>query len=163
MAVRGRKPKPTAIKIFEGNRSRRPLNEKEPKPPEGMPACPAWLETEAKREWQRLAKIMAQMGILSLVDRAAFATYCQAYARWKEAEEYISKNGSTKETSTGYIQQIPQVSIAQTYSKIMAKIAAEFGLTPASRSRITAGEMNGIGKVISKKKDAMDELLESGS
>lgn len=161
MAVRGRKPKPTFLKLFEGNPGKRPLNDREPKPPEGMPECPVWLEPEAKNEWRRLARIMSRMGVLTLVDKAAFANYCQAYARWKEAEEYISQNGPTVTTSSGYVQQIPQVNIALSYSKLMTKIASEFGLTPASRSRIIAGETGGIGKVTGKKKDAMDELLES--
>ena len=33
MAVRGRKPKPTAIKELEGNPGKRPLNGHEPVPP----------------------------------------------------------------------------------------------------------------------------------
>ena len=32
MAQRGRKPKPTALKMLEGNPGGRPLNTKEPKP-----------------------------------------------------------------------------------------------------------------------------------
>ena len=31
MATRGRKPKPTALKMLEGNPGKRPLNEYEPK------------------------------------------------------------------------------------------------------------------------------------
>lgn len=31
--------------------------------------------------------------VLTEVDMAAFAGYCEAYARWKEAEEFISKHG----------------------------------------------------------------------
>ena len=34
---------------------------------------------------------------------------------------------------------MPQVSIAQTYNKIMTKLAEQFGLTPSARSRIIAG------------------------
>ena len=37
-------------------------------------------------------------------------------------------------------QQVPQVSIAQTYLKIMNKFAEQFGLTPSSRSRIIASD-----------------------
>ena len=87
MATRGRKPTPTAIKELEGNPGKRALNDKEPKPQKKAPACPKWLEDEAKKEWRRLAKQMEQLGILTQVDMAAFAGYCQAYARWKEAEE----------------------------------------------------------------------------
>lgn len=90
MATRGRKPKPTAMKELEGNPGKHPLNTSEPKPNKKAPACPKWLEPEAKKEWRRLAKQMEAIGILTEVDMAAFAGYCQAYARWKEAEEFIT-------------------------------------------------------------------------
>ena len=140
MATRGRKPTPTAIKELEGNPGKRPLNGQEPQPRKKAPACPKWLEPEAKKEWRRLAKQMEAIGVLTEVDMAAFASYCQAYARWKEAEEFITQHGSIVKTPSGYWQQVPQVSIAQTYNKIMTKLAAEFGLTPSSPSRIIAGE-----------------------
>ena len=82
---------------------------------------------------------MEHIGILTEVDMAAFAAYCQAYSRWKAAEEFISKHGSIVKTPSGYWQQVPQVSIAQQYMKQMTKLSCEqFGLTPASRSRIVA-------------------------
>ena len=145
MATRGRKPTPTAIKELEGNPGKRPLNSNEPKPVKKAPACPKWLEPEAKKEWRRLVKQMETLGILTQVDMAAFAGYCQAYARWKEAEEFITQHGSIVKTPSGYWQQVPQVSIAQTYLKIMNRFAEQFGLTPASRSRIIADSASGGG------------------
>ena len=59
--------------------------------------CPKWLEPEAKKEWRRLAKQMEAIGILTEVDMAAFAGYCQAYARWKEAEEFITQHQAHRE------------------------------------------------------------------
>lgn len=138
MAQRGRKPKPTAIKVLEGNPGKRDLNIHEPKPEKKAPKCPMWLEPEAKKEWKRTAKQLEQLGILTEVDMAAFAGYCQAYARWKEAEEFITKHGTIVKTPSGYWQQVPQVSIAQTYLKIMHKFCEQFGLTPSARSRIVA-------------------------
>ena len=138
MAIKGRKPTPTAIKELEGNPGKRKLNDREPKPEKKAPSCPKWLEPEAKKEWRRLARQMEQIGILTEVDMAAFAGYCQAYARWKEAEEFISQHGTIVRTPSGYWQQVPQVSIAQTYLKIMQKLAEQFGLTPSARSRIVA-------------------------
>ena len=98
MATRGRKPKPTAMKELEGNPGKHPLNTSEPKPNKKAPACPKWLEPEAKKEWRRLAKQMEAIGILTEVDMAAFAGYCQAYARWKEAEEFITQHGTIVKT-----------------------------------------------------------------
>ena len=140
MAQRGRKPKPTALKMLEGNPGGRPLNTKEPKPEKKAPRCPSWLEDEAKKEWKRMAKVLEQMGLLTEMDMAAFAGYCQSYARWKEAEEFIEKHGTIVKTPSGYWQQVPQVSIAQQNLKTMLKFCSEFGLTPSSRSRMIAGE-----------------------
>lgn len=140
MAQRGRKPKPTALKMLEGNPGGRPLNEAEPKPQKKAPRCPTWLEDEAKREWKRMAKVLERLGLLTEMDMAAFAGYCQAYARWKEAEEFLTQHGSMVRTPNGYLQQVPQVSIAQTNMKIMLKFCEQFGLTPSARSRIVGGE-----------------------
>ena len=136
MATRGRKPKPTALKVLEGNPGKRPLNELEPKPKKQAPSCPSWLEPEAKKEWKRMAKTLESIGLLTEIDKASFAGYCQAYARWKEAEEFLTKHGTIFKTPSGYIQQVPQVSIAQTYLKVMKDFSSEFGLTPAARTRI---------------------------
>ena len=132
----GRKPKPTAVKKLEGNPGKRKLNTKELVPAKGMPACPDWLMPEAKKKWERLAKLMNQMGVLTEVDMAAFAAYCQSYARWREAQEHITSGGSTFETDKGY------------------QAASEFGLTPSSRSRIVVGN----GKV-KETEDEMEALL----
>ena len=85
-----------------------------------------------------MSKQLELMGLLTEVDMAAFAGYCQAYARWKEAEEFISKHGSIVKTPSGYWQQVPQVSIASNYLKIMGKFCEQFGLTPSARSRLVA-------------------------
>lgn len=153
MAQRGRKPKPTAIKILEGNPGKRPLNQNEPKPEKKAPKCPKWLEPEAKKEWRRMSKTLEAIGVLTQVDATAFAGYCQAYARWKEAEEFLTKHGTIFKTPSGYIQQVPQVSIAQTYLKIMKDFCSEFGLTPAARSRISVSTAEGSCD------DPMEEML----
>lgn len=156
MAQKGRKPKPTALKILEGNPGKRQLNMNEPQPGKKMPECPNWLEDEAKEEWNRLAENLNQLGILTELDMAAFASYCQAYARWKEAEEFISQHGAIVRTKSGYWQQVPQVSIAHSNQKIMLQAASEFGLTPSSRSRIIANESK------SEEVDEMELLLLNG-
>jgi P27 family predicted phage terminase small subunit len=137
MAQRGRKPKPTELKVLEGNPGKRTLNKNEPRPDKKAPRCPSWLEDEAKKEWKRMGKVLEQMGLLTDMDMAAFAGYCQAFARWKEAEEFLTQHGTIVRTPNGYLQQVPQVSIAQTNLKIMLKFCEQFGLTPSARSRIT--------------------------
>ena len=153
MATRGRKPKPTALKELEGNPGHRPLNEREPKPPKKAPACPKDLSPEGKKEWRRLCKEMEQAGVLTNWDMRIFEQYCDAYARWKEATDFLNERGLFFITPSGYPQQFPQVAIAQNYSKLMHKYAQELGLTPAARSRLIAG-------TVAEDKDEMEELLE---
>lgn len=155
MATRGRKPKPTALKVLEGNPGRRKLNDREPVPPKGDVKCPAWLMPEAKKEWKRLAPSLEAMGVLTMADLTAFSGYCQAFARWKEAEEFITQHGSIFKTPSGYVQQVPQVSIAQQNLKIMQSFCTEFGLTPATRARIIAAG----GGPEDSAEDPMERLL----
>lgn len=105
---------------------------------------------------KRMSKQLEQLGILTEIDMAAFAGYCQAYARWKEAEEFITQHGTIVKTPSGYWQQVPQVSIAQTYLKIMNKFCEQFGLTPSARSRIVADTAE------DKESDEMELLLIKG-
>ena len=155
MATWGRKPKPTALKVLEGNPGKRPLNDREPVPPKATLKCPAWLLPEAKKEWKRLAPALEAMGVLTMADLTAFEGYCQAYARWKEAEAFITQHGSIFQTPSGYVQQVPQVSIAQQNLKIMQSFCSEFGLTPATRARIIAG----AGSEDGASEDPMERLL----
>ena len=70
------------------------------------------------------------------MDRAALAAYCQAYGRWVEAEEALSKTPALLKTPAGYIQQSPWLSISNKQLELMARYMAELGLTPSARSRL---------------------------
>lgn len=59
-----------------------------------------------------------------------------AYALWADATEQIQKYGAMIKSPTGYPVQSPYVAVANRQAEIMIRIAAEFGFTPASRSRI---------------------------
>jgi P27 family predicted phage terminase small subunit len=135
--MRGRRPKPTRLKVLTGNPGRRPLNINEPKPEAVVPECPVELGPVARREWDRLAGELAPLRLLTNLDRAALAAYCGAYGMWAEATEAIQKFGTMVKSPSGYPIQSPYVSIANRQAEIMMRIASEFGFTPASRSRIS--------------------------
>jgi len=136
--MRGRKPKPSNLKVLSGNPGKRPLNSNEPKPQVRIPSCPAHLNAAARGEWRRIAGELAGLGLLTGVDRAALAAYCQAYGRWVEAERKLKKAGDLTETTTnGNLIQSPLVGIANTAMDLMRKFLVEFGMTPSSRSRIS--------------------------
>ncbi len=96
---------------------------------------PDWLEQYAKDEWARLEPDLA----LTAVDLTAFAAYCQSYARWRAAEEWLSDgHGSTvvlrdKDGKVKTVARLPQVQIAKDALADMFRYGNAFGLTPASR------------------------------
>ena len=142
--MRGRKPKPTAIKELAGNPGKRALNDREPKPTTKLPPCPSYLVGEARREWYRMGRQLLDLGVLTTVDRTALAAYCVAYARWVEAEAQVRKLGLVVKTAAGNLIQNPYLSIANRAMEQTIKLAAEFGMTPSSRSRVqTADDSNG--------------------
>src|SRR5262249_31386551 len=92
-SMRGRKPKPTALKLLTGNPGKRPLNPNEPQPAPELPDCPDHLDEVGKAEWARVAAELGQLGILTRVDRAALAAYCSSYSRWVKLESMVQKFG----------------------------------------------------------------------
>ncbi|AML51729.1 phage terminase small subunit P27 family [Falsihalocynthiibacter arcticus] len=140
--MRGRKPKPTALKLIQGNPGKRSINKSEPKPPATMPTCPSHLSPTAKAEWKRLARVLNDIGLLTIADRTVFAAYCQSYGRWVEAERKLQDSPTLLKMPSGYIQTSPWLTISNKQSELMLKYMAELGLTPSSRTRLSTGTPN---------------------
>jgi P27 family predicted phage terminase small subunit len=135
--MRGRKPKPTHLKLLDGNPGRRPLNRNEPRPAVKMPTCPQHLCPSAKAEWKRLAQQLFVLGVLTALDRTTLAAYCQAYGRWVEAEQKLKETPALLKLPSGYFQQNPWLTIANKQLELMHKFLSELGLSPSSRSRVS--------------------------
>jgi P27 family predicted phage terminase small subunit len=132
----GRRPKPTVIKELSGNPGKRRLNKSEPGFSAGA-TCPKHLDKIAKTEWKRLSGDLIASGLLTTVDRAALAAYCDVYSRWVQATTALQIQGLViTSTKSGYPIPNPYVAIANTSLTLMHKFSVEFGFTPSSRSRI---------------------------
>jgi P27 family predicted phage terminase small subunit len=155
----GRTPKPTALKLLQGNPGKRAINKAEPQPTKLSTNLrpPAWLDPVAADRWRKLVPELRALGLLTVVDIDSLEAYCKAYSRWREAEEFLDDSGMTTRTESGYSQQRPQVAIARGYAEQMRKFASEFGLTPASRSRLAPsltdpGEENKLGALMNRRR-----------
>lgn len=133
----GRRPEPTALKVLRGNPGKRPLNLREPRPEVTVPPCPAHLTGEARREWRRASRLLAQMGLLSRMDKAALALYCQAWGRWVDAEDYLKKYGVMVKSPSGFPMQSPYLAVANKSMEQVRALLTEFGMTPSSRTRLS--------------------------
>ena len=146
-------PAPTPTQILHNRGSWRAKSRVgEPKPEMGKPRCPGWLNGRPRKEWQRIAKLTDEMGILAMSDGNALARYCLLWHRWLEAEEHLALYGATypiysktlkdkegKPLATGF-QLFPQVKVAATLAQLLARLENEFGLTPAARTRVISEE-----------------------
>ena len=117
MGRRGPPPKPTALKVLQGNPGHRALNEDEPAPPPPPPGgikppwwLPAWesqrdargrkVRSRARRFWGQLAPILDQMGVLTTADPDSLAMLCDVLAEYVEAREIVRRYGMTYESQT---------------------------------------------------------------
>lgn len=136
MGKRGPAPKPTALKILEGNKGKRPLNKKEPKPKLGIPKMPQHLGAIARQKWREVVPELDRMGMLALVDAADLEGFCVAYQDAVECDEIIREKGRVITTPTGIARANPAVLQKREAWARVHRFAGEFGLSPASRTRI---------------------------
>ncbi|MBS8225950.1 hypothetical protein DYI42_06845 [Vannielia litorea] len=88
--TRGPKPKPSALKLIQGNPGKRRVNMSEPKPkPVRRPKPPIDLDEAGQKEWQRVVRELDALGLVSKLDVAVLAAYCVAFSRFKAANEAL--------------------------------------------------------------------------
>ena len=138
----GRRPKPTTLKILEGNPGHRRLNLQEPKPPKGVPVCPIGLNEKSQETHAALAAQLNAMGVLTDADSTALELLTGALTEYRAARDVVQTEGATYSCRTknnGLMTRIrPEVRIAESAMKRVMAILTEFGMTPAARTKVTA-------------------------
>lgn len=154
--TRGPLPKPVALKLLEGNAGKRVLDLAAGVNPRiEVPSAPKHLGVEARKEWKRITPLLEELGLISGLDRAALALYCQAAGRLAELE--TSFNGkvaglvdggaayadavyevSHAVTPSGYAQQSVLVQLIKSQRDQLNRYLMHFGLSPAARGRVQA-------------------------
>lgn len=159
--------KPTKLKKLEGNAGKRALNHNEPQPDPELLPCPSFIKGAARKEWHRITPELYQLGLLTTVDRAALAGYCIAWGQLEEVEKELARmkrqgkkhrvmNGMVSLTVNGNIIIEPLLSVRKQAMEQMYKFLSEFGMTPASRSKVNSEPVPGGRKARSR----MQELME---
>ncbi|TCB18988.1 phage terminase small subunit P27 family [Acinetobacter sp. ANC 5045] len=165
MSRTGRPPKSLQEKILSGSRIRVDRDEDAQVANAavdlGMPACPAWLNKNAKKHWDKLGPILVQAGLLSVVDGDVFglhcdnmAAYAEAMSRLEDASKWVAK------TPNGFEVQAAWLQIRNKLQEQIIKTAREFGLTPAARSNVRVNkpeQLNLLGAATSTEDDPYAE------
>lgn len=134
-------PSRTPTKILKLRGSREAKSRKsEPQPATGAPLCPSWMTARAKVEWRRIAPELTRLGLLTGVDKSALAAYCTAVAEMEDAVKVLEAEGRYQKSTTGSIQRHPaHLTLAESLKRV-ASLSHLFGLSPGSRSKVTATE-----------------------
>lgn len=143
--MRGRKPKPTFLKLIEGNPGHRPLNIDEPQPEGQLVDPPETFNAQQQALWRKeIAKVPE--GMLRKLDMAAFASYIVHFHEFLHAAQRVAELGPIVRTRANQPQVNPYVGIRQRANLAMMKAATELGFTPSSRSRVKIhGKKKGKG------------------
>jgi P27 family predicted phage terminase small subunit len=126
------------------NPGHRPLNVHEPQ----LPAVPAEVfdtppveltgDVAACDEWIRLASMLRAARQVTDAERGSLIALVQQWSRYLEANTKAAAAGMVIKSPSGYPMPNPYLSIANRALAHCMKLWAELGLTPSSRSRVTA-------------------------
>lgn len=136
MATRGRKPKPSALKILDGTHRGTP--KREPSAPPGVPPMPERLSVEplAVAKWNELVPILLGMNVLTTGDGEALATLCEVYAAAQACLLELRAGGPVMRTDLGGVKPNPAGPLYKGLVSLQSSLMTEFGLTPSSRVRL---------------------------
>ncbi|MCJ7854613.1 phage terminase small subunit P27 family [Pseudomonas monteilii] len=139
--ARGRPPKPTALKVIQGNPGKRALNKNAPTPDAlaEVPDPPAWLGAIAASIWRQVAPWLVQSKILTDTDLHNLELFAMAYQRWREAEDDVTRNGIVVMGSKQKIKN-PACTVLNETARRISTFGAALGLDPAARARLKPGE-----------------------
>ncbi|MEV7282863.1 phage terminase small subunit P27 family [Streptomyces sp. NPDC093111] len=147
MGRRGPAPKPTVLRVLHGDRADR-INTEEPRPAEGDIVPPAWLRADGVEVWDTLADQLIVTGVLTPWDVEAFANWCDAVARRREAAEHVAAEGAVVEhpvfNKNGDISghrmgKNAWLMALDTADAQVQRYGARFGLTPSDRAQLHIG------------------------
>jgi len=116
-----------------------------PQSPQYAPGAtrPKYLSKLAKAEWNRIAPILEEQGILQEIDQGLLASYCTYYANWQICEAEIAKQGmvlmvesSTRTGRTVKPTSNPAIRNSLSFHRAMLAAGTKLGISPLDRPRI---------------------------
>ena len=160
--------KPTAQKLAEGNRGKRPLNLREPKALPGEPEMPSGMTGQAKAVWPEVVAILKANDVLFKTDGLAIMTLCSNLVLFWQADRAVQEFGSVCEQldeATGVSIQLmnPSVRVRSDAEKKLRVCWQLFGLDPASRAGVQVDPsqrdpQSALDSVL-RAKSAKDEII----
>lgn len=135
--TRGRKPKPSHLKLIDGNAGRRPMNTDEPEPTAPLADQAPGHLTPRQQEIYLEARKSAPDGLLGNLDESIFIGWVVAVDLYQQYNDDIGKYGRwVKRKNVDGPVVNPAIAQLNKQAKIMQSLAAELGFSPSARSRV---------------------------
>ena len=136
---KGRKSKPSALRLVQGNPGHRPVNEDEPAPRKIFaPPAPRTFSKVEKAKWKKLCKQLSECRVLTELDLDALEMYVRSWHTMMVALADVKKRGKLILNATGGEVWNPSWTEYKHAVSVVRSLQAEFGLTPSSRTGIVA-------------------------
>jgi P27 family predicted phage terminase small subunit len=87
----------------------------------------------AKTEWARVVPALVKARSLAQHELSTVESYCLSVARIREREAVIQKDRLTYVSPTGESKRRPETTLLKENIEAARRLAAECGITPASR------------------------------
>jgi P27 family predicted phage terminase small subunit len=143
---KGRRPAPQELKKKRGTarKDRAPENPVTVTKAKPTNTAPSFLKAKGKMMYERSVGHLHSMGLLSTVDDTSLELLAMAYQEWYSAELKLMKEGRIYETFAANGAKVlkPHPAAAQSSDawRRIRMMLIEFGLTPASRSKLERPE-----------------------
>lgn len=144
----GRKRIPEHLKVVRGTDRPDRRNDAAPTPVQVRPPMPITLSGVARDNWDRFCTVLEGMGVLTVADEFALEQLVEVYAEWRTAMEVVACEGTHYETTTAgggsLVRAHPAVAMRSDAARRLQSLMSEFGLTPASRSKVSVSQGDGV-------------------
>lgn len=98
----GRKPKPTRLKVIQGTYRSDRANPHEPKPQAAISPCPEFLKGQARKQYQKIAKKLVRIGLMTELDDMAISMLFQGWQEYLEANKQVRKSRILVKSPNGF-------------------------------------------------------------
>ncbi len=140
----GRKRRPDHLKVVAGTAQPCRMNPDAPASLTTLPVAPEWLSTRAAEIFAGLVSVIEEMGIASASDTAALALLASRVEEVEICTGIIEDLGRTyttvNESGSEMHRGRPEVAMRSEAMRHAQSLLAEFGLTPAARSKVSANK-----------------------
>lgn len=135
----GRKAKPTALKLIDGNPGNRAINRHEPQPAKVYnPPPPTGFDDVQIAKWNEITDKLAKIRVLTELDLDALDIYCREWVNLHQAISDVNRLGKLMTTPGGGVMWNPAWTQLKHSQAVCRSIMAEFGMTPSTRTTLVA-------------------------